>query len=119
MRIGPLGIWELLIILVVVLLIFGPRRLPEMAKGLGQSVREFRKGIRDIKNDFEEGEKGGSSAKAEPQQATAAPTTSGSQAAPSAPPAPAPTQAADADAPVTPSGDEGQTGDEAKPQSGS
>ncbi len=57
MRIGPLGIWELLIILVVVLLIFGPRRLPEMAKGLGQSVREFRKGIRDIKNDFEEGEK--------------------------------------------------------------
>ncbi|MDZ7707210.1 MAG: twin-arginine translocase TatA/TatE family subunit [Trueperaceae bacterium] len=58
MRIGPLGIWELLIILVVVLLIFGPRRLPEMAKGLGQSVREFRKGIRDIKNDFEEGEKG-------------------------------------------------------------
>jgi sec-independent protein translocase protein TatA len=55
MRIGPLGIWELLIILVVVLLIFGPRRLPEMAKGLGQSVREFRKGIRDMKNDFEEG----------------------------------------------------------------
>jgi sec-independent protein translocase protein TatA len=56
MRIGPLGIWELLIILVVVLLIFGPRRLPEMAKGLGQSVREFRKGIRDIKGDFEEGQ---------------------------------------------------------------
>ena len=53
MRIGPLGIWELLIILVVVLLIFGPRRLPEMAKGLGQSVREFRKGIRDMRNDFE------------------------------------------------------------------
>jgi len=39
MRIGPLGIWELLIILVVVLLIFGPRRLPDMAKGIGQSVR--------------------------------------------------------------------------------
>lgn len=53
MRIGPLGIWELLIILVVVLLIFGPRRLPEMARGIGQSVREFRKGIRDMKDDFE------------------------------------------------------------------
>lgn len=52
-RIGPIGIWELLIILVVVLLIFGPRRLPEMAKGIGQSVREFRKGVRDMKNDFE------------------------------------------------------------------
>lgn len=54
MRIGPLGIWELLIILVVVLLIFGPRRLPEMARGIGQSVREFRKGIRDMKDDFEQ-----------------------------------------------------------------
>lgn len=53
MRIGPLGVWELLIILVVVLLIFGPRRLPEMARGIGQSVREFRKGIRDMKDDFE------------------------------------------------------------------
>lgn len=54
-RIGPLGIWEILIILVVILLIFGPRRLPEMAKGIGQSVREFRKGIRDMKDDFESG----------------------------------------------------------------
>ena len=52
MRIGPFGVWEILIILIVVLLIFGPRRLPEMAKGLGQSVREFRKEMRNIKDDF-------------------------------------------------------------------
>ena len=52
MRIGPLGIWELLIILVVLLLIFGPRRLPDMAKGIGQSVREFRKGIRNMQTDI-------------------------------------------------------------------
>lgn len=52
-RIGPFGIWEILIILVVVLLIFGPRRLPEMAKGLGQSVRAFRKEMRDLKGDVE------------------------------------------------------------------
>jgi len=38
--------------LLVILLIFGPRRLPEMARGIGQSVREFRKGIRDIKDDI-------------------------------------------------------------------
>ena len=57
MRIGPLGIWELLIILVVVLLIFGPRRLPDMAKGIGQSVREFRKGIRDIRDDINSDDK--------------------------------------------------------------
>ncbi len=53
MRLGSLGLPELLIILLVVLLIFGPRRLPDMAKGLGQSVREFRKGVKDMKDDFE------------------------------------------------------------------
>ncbi len=53
MRLGPLGLPEILIILVVVLLIFGPKRLPELSKGLGQSVREFRKGIKDIKEDIE------------------------------------------------------------------
>ena len=53
MRIGPFGIWEILIILVIVLLIFGPRRLPEMAKGLGQSVRAFRKELRDMKSDLD------------------------------------------------------------------
>jgi len=52
-RIGPLGLPELLIILVVVLLIFGPRRLPDLAKGLGQSVREFRKGLRDMRKDID------------------------------------------------------------------
>jgi sec-independent protein translocase protein TatA len=52
MRIGPFGVWEIMIILIVVLLIFGPKRLPEMAKGLGQSVRAFRKELRDIKEDF-------------------------------------------------------------------
>ena len=52
MRIGPFGIWEILIILVVILVVFGPRRLPEMAKGIGQSVREFRKGIRDMRDEF-------------------------------------------------------------------
>lgn len=54
MRIGPLGIWEIIIIAVVSLFIFGPRRLPEMAKGIGQAVREFRKGVRDMKSEFEQ-----------------------------------------------------------------
>jgi sec-independent protein translocase protein TatA len=53
MRIGPFGVWEILIILVVVLLIFGPRRLPEMAKGLGQSVRAFRKELKDMRADLD------------------------------------------------------------------
>lgn len=46
MEIGSLGVPELLIILVVVLLLFGPRRLPEVARGLGQAVRGFREGLR-------------------------------------------------------------------------
>jgi sec-independent protein translocase protein TatA len=54
MRLGPVHIVEVLIILVVVLIIFGPKRLPEMARGLGQSVREFRKSVREMKSDFEE-----------------------------------------------------------------
>ena len=46
-----IGLPEIIIILIIVLLVFGPRRLPEMAKGIGQSVREFRKGIRDMKDE--------------------------------------------------------------------
>ena len=70
-RIGPVGIWELLIILVVVLLIFGPRRLPEMAKGIGQSVREFRKGVREMRDDFESD--GGTTSASTKSNAEAAP----------------------------------------------
>jgi sec-independent protein translocase protein TatA len=53
MRIGPFGPWEIFVILVVVLLFFGPKRLPEMAKGIGQSVREFRRGIRGVVSEAE------------------------------------------------------------------
>lgn len=46
-KFGPIGFWELLVMLVVILLVFGPRRLPELGKSIGQSVREFRRGLRD------------------------------------------------------------------------
>jgi sec-independent protein translocase protein TatA len=39
---------ELLLILIVVFLFFGVKKLPEIAKGLGQGIREFRKAVRDI-----------------------------------------------------------------------
>lgn len=38
-----LGMPEMMIVLVVVLLLFGPQKLPELAKGLGQAIREFKK----------------------------------------------------------------------------
>lgn len=43
-----LGIPELLVIAVIALLIFGPKRLPEMGKSLGSALREFKKGADDI-----------------------------------------------------------------------
>jgi sec-independent protein translocase protein TatA len=42
-----LGGWEIVLILAVVLLLFGARKLPELAKGLGQGIREFKKSSRD------------------------------------------------------------------------
>jgi sec-independent protein translocase protein TatA len=49
-----LGGWEILIILVVVLLIFGSSRLPKIARGLGESARELRKGMNELKGDIED-----------------------------------------------------------------
>ncbi len=42
---GNLGFTEILVIAGVVLLIFGPKRLPELAKGLGKGIREFKKAL--------------------------------------------------------------------------
>lgn len=40
---GGLGMWELLIILVIVLVIFGANKLPEIGGGMGRAIRNFRK----------------------------------------------------------------------------
>jgi sec-independent protein translocase protein TatA len=49
--IGGLGMQELIIILVILLLLFGSTRLPQLAKGMGKSIREFKKGINDAGED--------------------------------------------------------------------
>ena len=39
------GIWELLLVLLIVLLVFGATRLPQIGKSLGEAIRNFRKGV--------------------------------------------------------------------------
>jgi sec-independent protein translocase protein TatA len=46
-----LGYQELLLILVIVLILFGAQRLPDLARSLGSSVKEFKKGVNDLKDD--------------------------------------------------------------------
>ncbi len=43
-----LGAQELLLILVIILVLFGAKRIPEIARGLGKSMSEFKKGVRSI-----------------------------------------------------------------------
>jgi len=50
---GPLGVPELLLIFVVVLIVFGPRRIPEIGRTLGKALGEFKKATDDLKNTIE------------------------------------------------------------------
>jgi sec-independent protein translocase protein TatA len=55
--IGGLGPTELIIILVILLVLFGGSRLPSLAKGLGESVRSFKKGIAEDVDDSKDQKK--------------------------------------------------------------
>lgn len=45
---GNLGPWELVLIFLVVLLVFGAKRIPEIAQGLGKGIREFKKAAKEV-----------------------------------------------------------------------
>jgi len=49
---GGFGWQELLIVLVIALIIFGPSKLPELGKAFGQTVKEFRKGAKEIQDEI-------------------------------------------------------------------
>lgn len=47
--IGRIGVQELILILALALIIFGPRKLPELGRSIGQGIREFRKATTEVK----------------------------------------------------------------------
>lgn len=55
--IGIPGGWEIFIILMVVLLLFGGRKIPELMKGIGQGIREFNKARATVESELKEGMK--------------------------------------------------------------
>ena len=56
--IGGLGPTEIIVVLALLLLLFGAKKLPELARGLGQGIREFRKSVKDISQDVTDSDSG-------------------------------------------------------------
>ncbi len=48
---GMIGPWQIALIVIVVLLLFGGRKIPELMKGLGQGMKEFKKATKDLKEE--------------------------------------------------------------------
>ena len=48
-----LGTTELLILMLVMVLLFGSARIPQLARSMGKSITEFKKGMRDVENEIE------------------------------------------------------------------
>lgn len=51
---GQIGMQEIILILFILLLLFGAKRLPELGQSLGKGIREFKRGVSEIKEDLEE-----------------------------------------------------------------
>jgi TatA/E family protein of Tat protein translocase len=50
---GPIGIQEMVLILIIALVIFGPKRLPELGRSIGKTLAEFRRASNEIKHNIE------------------------------------------------------------------
>lgn len=48
--IGKIGMWEIILVLAVALIIFGPAKLPELGRSIGNGLKEFRKATNDLKD---------------------------------------------------------------------
>ncbi|MCZ7555412.1 MAG: twin-arginine translocase TatA/TatE family subunit [Bacteroidia bacterium] len=54
---GNIGGWEILIVVLLILIFFGAKKIPELAQGLGKGIKEFRKAAKDIQDDISLDEK--------------------------------------------------------------
>ena len=52
---GGLGMPEMILILLIVILLFGAKKIPELARGLGRGIREFKDASKDIKSEIDKG----------------------------------------------------------------
>jgi sec-independent protein translocase protein TatA len=50
---GWFGGWEIVLILAIVLILFGAKKLPELAKGLGSGIKEFKKATREVTDEIQ------------------------------------------------------------------
>lgn len=50
---GFFGGWEIVLILAVILILFGAKKLPELAKGLGSGIKEFKKATREVTDEIQ------------------------------------------------------------------
>ena len=51
---GGIGPLEIGLVLLIVLLLFGAKRIPEIARSLGRGIKEFKKGVREVENEMNE-----------------------------------------------------------------
>lgn len=47
-----LGFWEIMIIVLIILLLFGAKKIPELARGVGKGMKEFKKAIKEVEEDI-------------------------------------------------------------------
>ena len=51
---GSLGFWEIVLIVLVVILLFGGKKIPELMRGLGKGVKNFKEGMKDVEEEVKE-----------------------------------------------------------------
>lgn len=60
--INSIGATEIIVILLVILIFFGAKRIPELARGLGEGIKEFKNASQEIQSEFEKAQRGDSDA---------------------------------------------------------